>query len=263
MRFEPERAAETGQPSDGQAGGSGGCSGNASQSERTGAKMSMTERTFRPDGDLMVDAGRDAPRPAGPELADLVADREVSAPGDAQAELLVLVLVPGHDRVRRELDERERDPFPFDPTTAHGLAPQIDHGQRREIDEVAHEVLRVGRAEVVGVARSAGVVADLRKDAPSSRFLPASLLAVPARRRRPRLGVPSRAMSLLDDYLARTPRSRGALRAGDRVAARAARPGRPSTRAPYPPYIESRRGLRGSATSTATSTATSSATTPR
>ena len=40
-----------------------------------------------------------------------------------------------------------------DPSTADGLAPQIHHWQRAEVDEVAHEVLRhrVGMVGMVGV----------------------------------------------------------------------------------------------------------------
>ena len=69
-------------------------------------------------------------------------------------------------------------------------------------------------------------------------------------------------MTLVDDYLARTPRSRALFE-----RATASLPGG-STRttvysAPYPPYVASRRRAVGHATSTATTTATSSATTPR
>ena len=81
-------------------GGLGGWLGSASQSARVGAKMSMTTA---PSGPTLTWCGvSDGIRhvPPGPELTRLVADREGHAPGDDHPELLVLVTMPGHDRVR-------------------------------------------------------------------------------------------------------------------------------------------------------------------
>ena len=82
--------------------------------------------------------GRDPPRPARPELARLVADREGHAPGDDHPQLLVLVAVPGHDRIGRELDEGKGDPLALDPPSADGLAPDVDDRHVRHVDQVAH-----------------------------------------------------------------------------------------------------------------------------
>src|SRR3954452_16922678 len=87
-------------------------------------------RPFWIDGHLMVDARRDSPRSAWSKLADLVADGEGETPGYAHSELLVVVLVSRNDRIRRELDERQRDPLAVDTPPADGLAPEIDDRQR-------------------------------------------------------------------------------------------------------------------------------------
>ena len=119
-------------------------------------------RAFGTDRDLMVNARRDAPRPAWSELADFFTDGEREPAGDAHPELLVLVLVSGHDRVRSQLDKRQRDPFALDASSADGVAPQIEDGQRCEVDEVAHEAPSVGwgRGRMV---RCAGVRRGFRR----------------------------------------------------------------------------------------------------
>src|SRR4051795_12787201 len=99
---------------------------------------------FGTDRDLVVDAGRDPPRPTRSQVADLVADREREPPCDTDPELLVLVLVPWNDRVGSQLDERKSDPFALHASSADRLAPQVEDGQRCEVDEVAHEAPSVG-----------------------------------------------------------------------------------------------------------------------
>ncbi len=89
------------------------------------------DRALRADADVVRHVGRDPPRPARPHPARLVADRERHVAGDDHPELLVLVAVLGHDRIRRELDEGEGDPLALDPPGAHGLAPHVDDGHRR------------------------------------------------------------------------------------------------------------------------------------
>ena len=57
--------------------------------------------------------------PPGPELACLGADPESHGTAEHEAELLVLVAVLRHDRVRLELDDREAQPL-----AVHGSAPR-------------------------------------------------------------------------------------------------------------------------------------------
>ena len=76
----------------------------------------------------MVRPRRDPPRTARSELPGLVADRERHATGDDHPELFVLVVVAGHHRTRRELEERQRDPLTLDAARAGGLAPDVHDG---------------------------------------------------------------------------------------------------------------------------------------
>ena len=96
------------------------------------------DRPVRSDADLVRRVGRDPPRAARAQLTRLVADREGHAPGDDHPELLVLVTMSGHDRVRRELDEGQGDPLAFDPAGANGLAPHVDDRHVGHVDQVAH-----------------------------------------------------------------------------------------------------------------------------
>ena len=57
---------------------------------------------------------RDRPRRARTELLCLAADAERQGAGQHHAELLVLVLVLGHDAIGVELDDAEREPVAVD-----------------------------------------------------------------------------------------------------------------------------------------------------
>ena len=44
--------------------------------------------------------------------------------------------MPGHDGVGSQLDQRKGDPLALNPPRADGGSPDLDDGQRFEVDEV-------------------------------------------------------------------------------------------------------------------------------
>ena len=122
----------------GQAGGRRASVGSASQSERTGAKTSTTTAPAGPTDAWCGVSDGIRHVPPGPELADLVADRERDRARDDHSHLLVLVTVAGHDGVRGELHEGQRDPLAVDLSRPNGVAPHVDDRLGSDVDQVAH-----------------------------------------------------------------------------------------------------------------------------
>src|SRR5207247_5427368 len=91
----------------------------------------------RADVHLVWNARRDRPRPAGTELARLVADTEHERSRDADPELLVRVLMLGDVTVRVELDHAERDPLAVHDASVHAV-PDALQVERGELVEGAH-----------------------------------------------------------------------------------------------------------------------------
>jgi hypothetical protein len=78
-----------------------------------------------------------APRLAGAQLARLVGNPEHQRAAEADAELLVLMAVLGHDAPWIELDHAQRDPLAVDGSAVHAV-PDALEVERGEVAEGAH-----------------------------------------------------------------------------------------------------------------------------
>ena len=98
------------------------------------------DRTLRAGDRLVGRARRDAPRPAGAELATLVADAEVDCAAEDDPELLVVVAVLGDDRARFELYDAQGDSLAVNRACRDAL-PDLLGSEGGEIGERAQRRL--------------------------------------------------------------------------------------------------------------------------
>jgi hypothetical protein len=97
-------------------------------------------RTFRACGRRVRRVRRDAPGPAGSELAVFVADSEINPSLEDDPELLVLVAVLGDDGAGIELDHAHRDPRTVNGARRDAL-PDLLRSDRAEIGKSGQRLL--------------------------------------------------------------------------------------------------------------------------
>src|SRR5439155_14625094 len=81
---------------------------------------------------------QDPPGPAGAQMSRLAIERERHVAADDHAQLLIGVAMFGHDRVRRELDDGQRQVVPLDAPGANRFAEQVDRRDALEVDQIRH-----------------------------------------------------------------------------------------------------------------------------
>jgi hypothetical protein len=94
-------------------------------------------RAVGTDHHRMRNIGEDPPHSAGPDVARLAADLEVEPSLEQDADLFVLVRVLGHDGVRVELDQAERDPLAMD-AAADDSFPDLLRPERANLGKRIH-----------------------------------------------------------------------------------------------------------------------------